>query len=390
MENNKLKIVHLCLSSFYIDNYSYQENLLPKFHMKLGHDVTVVASLVSFDNNGIPCLLSSSGEYFSKEGYKVIRLDYKRPNYKFNKFVRIYGNLMRVLKKENPDVIFIHDFSFMDILKVMRFAKKNRLKVYIDCHTDYINSARSWVSKYIFHQTIWRCIGKKIAPYVQMFYGVTPLRCSFLREAYKIPEDKIQLLPLGIDDEVFQQKLSQDINGQLRQKYGLEKNNFVIVTGGKIDILKNIHLVLEAFRKLNAPGAKLVVFGVVAPDIRGYIERLFKSPNIIFVGWLSPDEILNFFIMADLVIFPGTHSVLWEQAAGTGTPVIYKYWPEMTHVDIGGNCVFLMEDSIEEIEFRLKQMIMEPATYNRMKSIAQEKGLSSFAYSEIARRSIAN
>lgn len=28
-----MKILHICLASFYIDNYSYQENLLPKFHM---------------------------------------------------------------------------------------------------------------------------------------------------------------------------------------------------------------------------------------------------------------------------------------------------------------------------------------------------------------------
>ena len=27
-----MKIVHLCLGCFYIDNYSYQENMLPKFH----------------------------------------------------------------------------------------------------------------------------------------------------------------------------------------------------------------------------------------------------------------------------------------------------------------------------------------------------------------------
>ena len=47
-----MKVVHLCLGSFFPDNYSYQENMFPKFHKQLGYDVEVIASLVSFDKNG--------------------------------------------------------------------------------------------------------------------------------------------------------------------------------------------------------------------------------------------------------------------------------------------------------------------------------------------------
>ena len=78
MEDSKKKIVHLCLSSFYIDGYSYQENMLPKYHVKLGYDVTVIASLVSYDKNGMRCYLKE-GEYkCNRDGYKVIRIDYKK------------------------------------------------------------------------------------------------------------------------------------------------------------------------------------------------------------------------------------------------------------------------------------------------------------------------
>lgn len=383
-----MKIVHLCLSSFYIDNYSYQENMLPKYHMKLGYDVTVIASLVSFNKEGKPCLLPEAGEYKAKDGYKVIRLDYKKTNYKLNKFIRIYENLMNVLVNEKPDILFIHDYSFMDIVKVMNYAQENNVKVYIDCHTDYINSAQSWTSKHIFHHTIWRYIGKKIAPHVEMFYGVTPLRCSFLRDAYRIPSQKIQLLEMGIDDDVFEKKLDQNINTTLRNELDIGNEDFVILTGGKIDALKNIHLVLEAFQKIDIPNVKLVVFGTVAPEMQDYINRLLEFPNVIFVGWLSADRILDYFIMADLIVFPGTHSVLWEQAVGTGTPTLYKFWEEMTHVDIGGNCLFLKKDSVREIETTLKYILQSPEVYEKMKEAAKG-GLSKFAYSSIAKRSLA-
>ena len=39
-----MKIMHPCLAAFYIDDYGYQENILPKAHKKSGHDVEIVAS----------------------------------------------------------------------------------------------------------------------------------------------------------------------------------------------------------------------------------------------------------------------------------------------------------------------------------------------------------
>ena len=47
-----MKVLHICLACFFPDNYSYQENMLPKFHKELGYDVEVIASLASFDRNG--------------------------------------------------------------------------------------------------------------------------------------------------------------------------------------------------------------------------------------------------------------------------------------------------------------------------------------------------
>ena len=152
-----MKIVHLCLSNFYIDNYSYQENMLPKYHVLQGHEVTVIASLVSIDTNGKPCLLGSESTRFTEDGYKVIRVDYHRPFYLFNKFVRCYKKIYLLLENEKPDILFLHDFAFLDIVKIIRYVKKNKsVKLYIDCHTDFINSGQTWISRNLFHKIIWR------------------------------------------------------------------------------------------------------------------------------------------------------------------------------------------------------------------------------------------
>ena len=44
-------IVHVCLANFFIDGYGYQENILPKFHKRLGYEVSVLASTETYLDN---------------------------------------------------------------------------------------------------------------------------------------------------------------------------------------------------------------------------------------------------------------------------------------------------------------------------------------------------
>jgi 1,2-diacylglycerol 3-alpha-glucosyltransferase len=382
-----MKIVHLCLSSFFIDNYSYQENMLPKYHAKQGHDVTVIASLVSFDKLGKPCLLRRESTYITSDGFKVIRLDYKHPFYSINKYIRLYKNTYKKLKIESPDLIFIHDFSFLDILTVIFFAHKNkRIRVFVDCHTDFINSAQSWISKYIFHYLIWMFIGKILSNYVVKFYGVTPLRCDFLIDVYKINKSKVELLVMGVDDEVLKEKKYKEIRLKLTNRLSLKTNDFIIVTGGKIDDKKNILLVMQAVANLGLENVKLIVFGVVTPELNYAFERLLLNTNIFFIGWLDTNEIVDLFLSADLVVFPGTHSVLWEQAVGIGVPCIFKYWDRMGHVNMGGNCIFLYQNCVFELEHILSQLIFSNSYFEMKKKSIEVMG--NFYYSEISRRAI--
>lgn len=384
-----MKIVHLCLSSVYIDNYSYQENMLPKYHILQGHEVTVIASLVSFDSNGKKCLIEAESSKITEEGFKVLRIDYKRPFYKFNKFVRYYKDTYRLLVQEKPDLLFIHDFSFMDIKKVIKYVSINKeVKIFVDCHTDYINSAQTWISKNMFHHIIWRYYAKIISPYVEKFYGVTPLRCDFLRDAYKIDENKIELLVMGVDDALLEKKDKIAIKQFFFQSLGIDDSDFVIVTGGKIDERKNIHLVMQAVNELKQKNIKLIIFGTVAPEMKTFFDSLLVSKSIIYIGWLNVEDIIDCFISADLIVFPGTHSVLWEQAVGIGIPCLFKYWEGMTHVDVGGNCEFLYQDNASEIINLFNGILNEKGKYKLMKEVAIKNGLKKFSYSEIAKKAI--
>lgn len=384
-----MKILHCCLANFYIDNYSYQENILSKKHKEMGYDVNIVASTETYVDK-IKLGYVNPCSYITETGIPITRLPYSRllPRFIMKK-LRLYRGLPKLLREYQPDIIFIHGCQFMDIRHIVTYARANlNVKIYVDCHADFINSAKNWISKNVLHKIIYRYCAKIIEPYVIKFYGVLPARVDFLKIMYNIPREKLDLLLMGADDEKIDFNNKNKIRHRIREELEISENDFVIITGGKINEQKNIHLLMKAVNEVNNIKIKLIVFGSVDENIKNIIENLAKSDVIRFIGWVKSDKVYDYFLAADLAVFPGTHSVLWEQAIGTGLPCVFKKWKGMNHVDIGGNCLLLDECNSEEIKKCILNIYNNGKLYYSMKKVSEEKGISKFSYTNIAKVSI--
>lgn len=385
-----MRIIHICLSSFYIDNYGYQENMLPKYHVKLGYEVMVLASLVSFNQHGEQCILPMSSDYISSDGYKVKRIDYRNRK-KYNLLLRRYHGVYSCLKDFSPDIIFIHGASFWDIHKVAQYVKERRnqgaeIQVFVDNHADWVNSGRNWLSLNILHKIIWRRCHQVIEPYTSKFYGVLPIRCEFLKQVYNVPSNKVELLLLGVDD-IALDNLRKNVNRyEYLEQLGIDSSHFIICTGGKLDDKKNTMQLIEAIKMEPFNSIDLLVFGTMDKEYEEKMKSLLNNRNIHFLGWQSQIDINKIFLISDLAVFPGTHSVLWEQAVGCGIPCIFQRWKGIEHLDIGGNCIFLENGkNVKEIYRNLYEIIYDKNYYNFMKTISQESGIKRFSYSEISK-----
>ena len=66
-----------------------------------------------------------------------------------------------------------------------------------------------------------------------------------------------------------------------------------------------------------------------------------------------------------------------------------KDWPGTHHIDIGGNVIYLSQDSTDEIETMLREIIsFDNGLYYRMKENAEKNSRKQFFYSDIAKKSI--
>ena len=228
-----------------------------------------------------------------------------------------------------------------------------------------------------------------IEPYTTKFYGVLPARVDFLKDIYKLPEDKCELLVMGADDEEVQRACTGENQKKVRKELNITEDAFLIVTGGKIDEWKTQTLLLmEAVNDLKKDNIKLLIFGPVSDAIKDKFDLMFNENSMRYISWANAASAYDYFAIADLVVFPGRHSVYWEQAAGQGKPMLCKHWEGTTHVDCGGNVRFLMEDSSKEIEKKISELVSCDDEYKKMLAVAQGNAREKFSYAKIARVSI--
>ena len=380
-----MRIAHLCLACFYFEDYGYQENLLPKYQKKAGHDVYIIAP-AQLQIDGVKAYIGN--DYVNSNGIpvKIIRFAKWKSAQRFKK----YEMLFSALEEIQPDIIFVHGGQSLSLKDVIKYKKKNdNVRVLIDNHADYFNSpVNSWKGKVNARWGVGYYMSHS-AKYVDQYFGVTPWRCTFLSDVYHLPKDKISLLVMGGDDDQIHFERKQEIREQICQKYQIDSDNtFIVCTGGKISREKNIHLLIDAVAKLSTDNVVMLVFGNISESFKEEFQSHLGSEKIRMIGWVDAKDVYDYFLASDLVAFPGTHSVLWEQAVACKIPCIFRDWSGMHHVDIGGNCEFLKDVTVDNLAELLHKIIRNPNIYKRMKANAEKDAADDFLYSSIARKAL--
>lgn len=382
-----MKILHCCLAAIYVDGFGYQENVMTRVHKKQGHDVFILASTETIETGGCLSYISPSS-YVNEDGIPVCRVPYVwwLPH-AIGKKLRVYKGVKDILEDFAPEIVFMHDAQTFAVFTIVEYIKKHpQVRVYVDSHTDFVNSANTYLSKNVLHGIFYKYCVRKIIPYVRKFYGTLPARVAFYSDFYGTPADKTEYLPMGVDDLSINFTRKEEIRNKIRQKLGIDVNDFVIISGGKLDEKKNTIQLLKALTEVKQENVKLILFGKVAESIRNEFDSILSQQGnkVKYLKWLPATETYKYFWASDLVCFPGTHSTLWEESIGYGLPGIYKKWEGIQHVDVGGNCIFLYKDTIEAIKSAIIKILSDKSLFAEMKKCAIEQGPAHFSYSKIS------
>ena len=381
----KVKILHIAANAPYNDYWGYQDNLLPKYHKKLGHDVTIITTNAMHKNGEI--VETDCADYVLNDGVRVIRLSRINYNLKIVTNLKSKLDIKKYLDEIKPDFIFNHGLVSTTIYSVIEYKKMNPSCVIVqDNHQDYNigRQIKTWKDKIVCGY--YRYINKKSIPYVDRVYGVTPWRKTYAEEYFKIPANKTDVLIMGADDEQIDFENKGTIREYIRKTYKISEEEFLIVTGGKIDTKKKIDKLMRAVEQIE--GVKLLIFGTVLDDIKDLFKDILnRTEKIIYVGWIDSAKVYDYFFAADLVFFPGQHSVLWEQACAAKVPCVFERWEGMDHVNNGGNSEFLSPITSDNIKKKIEELLFSEKYY-QMKKVAESEATDIYLYSKIAEKSL--
>ena len=379
-----MKIVHVIIAAAYKEGFGYQENILPAKHVELGLETYVV----SF-NRDYP----QGKEYVNDDGVKVRLLSTNNSICRkipyLSAFMKKTNGLYSYLEDISPEIIFLHGLQSIDSLTVYRWCKKHEnVKLYVDQHADYYNSPLKKLFSRLYSKYVYGYISKQLSKYAVKFWGVTPWRVDYLQKVYGVNPEQTDLLVMGGDEALVDWNNRNDIRKELRLKYNIPEDAFLIISGGKIDRAKNIHLLIEAVTRLKDKNMFLLFFGNMTVEMKDYCTPLMKD-NIKYIGWIDSKDVYQYFLSSDLAVFPGTHSVLWEQAMSCGIPGLFKDWDGgFSHIDCGGNAILLKDISADILAYEIVKLAQDRQRYGKMKTIAENVARKEFSYIEIAKRAI--
>jgi glycosyltransferase involved in cell wall biosynthesis len=359
---------------------TYQENLLSLQNALDGHDVLIIASRYSWEKDRIVKLPECSKMLVG--GIKLVRISYDNIlNDYISEKVRKASALMPIVREFDPDIIFFHDIQAFEIINVARYRKNHpNVRLVVDVHSDFNNSALNALSYVILHKILYKSIILLSIRHIDRIYCVTDSCIRFVREAYGIKGKKVELFPLG---GVVSEGCEKEIEHR-RELLGIDSNDIVLLHSGKFNRKKRTKELLMIFNSKVYAHMKLLLIGTINNDDKESLELLVNSnPNILFLGWKSGNQLLEYLRIADIYVQPGSASATLQNAICAGNAII-AYDSEIYANYVKGNGWLI--SNIKEIGHILDEIENNPALLSQMKEASLRIGRNELDYHVLARR----
>ncbi|MGI6687002.1 MAG: glycosyltransferase [Christensenellales bacterium] len=316
-----MRILHCCLSCYYVDNYGYQENYLPICHQNDGHDVLIIASTETFIDGKLD--YKEPAIYKTETGIPIIRLPYcKLLPHSISKRVRHYPGLLRHITAFMPDVILFHGSCALDIVVVSHYVKYHPgVKMYVDSHEALYNSAKGFISKNILHKCFYRFFYWIARKHIEKTFYVGASERDYMISIMGETEDRLEFFPLGGFPISHEEKIAKRTT--VWENHGYNRESILFVHSGKFDNDKKTLELLRAFSEVKDERFQLIIIGKPSTEILEEFSVLVARDNRInYLGWKLPEDLQIYLAAAHFYLQPGSVSATLQQAICAGTAVL--------------------------------------------------------------------
>jgi 1,2-diacylglycerol 3-alpha-glucosyltransferase len=135
----------------------------------------------------------------------------------------------------------------------------------------------------------------------------------------------VRVVPSGIDIDKFQ----ETSGAKIREKYNIKKNEYLLMTVGRLTYEKNISFLIEAFQKISKSNQKVKLLiigeGLDRRSLMSLAQSLNIQQKVIFAKRISYKKLPAFYAAADLFVYASnvdTQGLALCEAMAASLPII--------------------------------------------------------------------
>lgn len=258
------------------------------------------------------------------------------PNARFA--IHAEGKYIEDIIDWHPDIIH-SQCEFSTFIMAMIISKKTHIPIVHTYHTvyedytHYFSLSRRWGKRMVAILT------KRILSQTQGVIVPTDKVRSLLLK-YGVNE-KIYVIPTGIDLESLVQPISDEKQQQLRLSIGIPEKNKVMVYVGRLAKEKNLEEILLYYSHLNNENITLLVVGdgPHRENLELYADKIDIKGKVIFTGMVSPKDVSSYYQLGDLFVSASqseTQGLTYVESLANGTPPLCRRDQVIENVIVDG------------------------------------------------------
>jgi len=212
-----------------------------------------------------------------------------------------YFSAKRLIKHENTDFIHAHWLIPQGIIGAM--LKNRKTKLIVTVHGSDLFPLKSF---------IFKAFQRKVMKSCDFCTVNSEATRNELIKRFPEYQDKVRLIPMGVDTGLFVRK---DVKSKFRQY----RNQKIILYVGRLNEQKGISYLIKSLSLVNKkiPNSKLIIIGEGA--YKKELQKLAGSlslTNIEFLGSISHHNLPDYYSLADVFVLPAVTSKIGTEGQG--------------------------------------------------------------------------
>lgn len=349
-----MKIIHI--EEYFNPTAGYQINELLKADKKSEKVLITSTNLEPLHKVYDEQVKEDDRIFSAKYNVKIIRLDVR---FKVGTRLLLKGT-KKVIKEENPDVLFMHGIGdFKDLYYILR---KPKFKIFRDCHMSWVASKNKFANLY------YKFFALLIAPFINKLNMYDKIFALGVEEkeylyALGIKEKKIASLVHGYREEEF------FVDKELREKYRkilkIEKKETLISYIGKFDGNKRPEILFDIFNKFSEEEMENIKILFLGPQQKDYMKEVFNKKlelfkykdRLIFEEGKKASELVKYYNATDICLWPKETTLSSIHAQISGCNVIMEDETSNKERVVANENLYPKDDleKAKEIVLRLKK-----------------------------------